>query len=66
MNSDANSAEYSGLELPEVGEGEGLPPHPEPSFDQMLAHARLLLSWQGDDFFEKRRARMQPERFVLD
>jgi len=66
MNSDDSSTEDTGLELPVVGDGEGLPPHPEPSFDQMLAHARLLLSWQSEDFFEKRRARMQTERFFLD
>lgn len=65
MNSDDSSTDNTELELPDVGDGEGLPPHPEPSFDQMLAHARLLLSWQGPDMLEKRRARMNPERFVM-
>lgn len=65
MKSEDSSTETSELKLPDVGEGEGLPPHPEPSFEQMLAHARLLLSWQGADMLEKRRARMNPERFVM-
>ena len=55
----------SPLDLPVVAAGEGPLDHPEPNFEQMLAHAKLLLSWQGDDFLEKRRALMQPERFVL-
>jgi hypothetical protein len=65
MNSEDSSTDSTELELPVVAEGEGLPPHPEPSFEQMLAHARLLLSWQSPEMLEKRRARMNPERFVM-
>jgi len=66
MNSADASTDNREIELPEVGEGEGLPPHPEPSFEQMLAHARLLLSWQTPEMWQQRRARTNPERFVME
>ena len=65
MNSEDCLTDATEFELPEVGEGEGLPPHPEPSFEQMLAHARLMLSWQTPEMWEQRRAGMNPERFEM-
>ena len=62
----SQETETSSLELPPIAPGDGPLDHPEPSFSQMIAHAKLLLSWQDDDFLEKRRALMQAERFVLD
>ena len=53
-------------EFPAVSPGDELPEHQEPSFAQMLAHARLLLSWRDSDYFEKRRELMDAERFVID
>lgn len=55
------------FDLPEVDPGEGPRDHPEATFSQMLAHAHLLLSWekQRGDFLERRRALMNPERFVM-
>ena len=57
----------SALDFPEVLPSEEPLAHPEPTFSQMLAHARLLLSWENDKdaFLKRRRAFMNPERFVL-
>ncbi len=72
MGSDQKSTETSqeietsSLDLPTIAPGDEPLEHPEPSFAQRIAHAKLLLSWQDDDFLEKRRALMQAERFVLE
>jgi len=54
------------FDLPVVAPGDELPDHPEPGFPRMLAHARLLLCWRSDDYFEERRRLMSAERFTLD
>ncbi len=46
-DSSANSGDLFDLNLPEVGPGEGPLPHPEPTFDEQIAHARMLLAWRN-------------------
>ena len=55
--------EISSTDFPIIAPGEA---PLEPPIPPIPPHAKLLLSWQGDDFLVKRRALMQSERFKLD
>lgn len=55
-----------GLTLVPIADEDALPDHSGPSFSQMLAHSRLLLSWRSGDFFEERRRLMSAERFTFE
>jgi hypothetical protein len=43
--SKTTATDWLELDLPEVKSGEEPLPHREPSFEAMMAHARMLLSW---------------------
>lgn len=49
-----------------VGEGEGRLPHPQPGFDQMLAHARRVPFWRVSQLRDAQRAEMNPERPIFE
>jgi len=42
----ATSTDLFDLNLPEIAEGEGPIDHPEPTFDEQIAHAKMLLAWR--------------------
>ncbi len=50
------------LNLPEVEPGEAPLPHREPSFEAVMAHARMLLSWRR----QAHEVPKNPERFKMD
>lgn len=43
----ATSSDLFDLNLPEIGAGEGPLGHPEPTFDEQIAHAKMLLAWRN-------------------
>lgn len=61
----ATSGDPFDLNLSEIGEGEGPLDHPEPTFELQIAHAMFLLATIPPDFYEQRRAGMNPEPFRL-
>jgi len=63
--SSATSGDPFDLNLPEIGEGEGPLGHPEPTFEEQIAHARFLLTTIPPDFYERRRGSMNSEPFRL-
>lgn len=62
-DSSAISSGLFDLDLPEVVEGEGPLPNPEPTFAAQIEHAMFLLSTRRPDFYEQRLARMNSEPF---
>ena len=46
-DSSATSSDLFDLNLPEIGPGEGPLDHPEPTFDEQIEHAKMLLAWQS-------------------
>jgi hypothetical protein len=46
-DSSAISDDLLDLNLPVIGPGEGPISHPEPTFDEQIAHARMLLAWKN-------------------
>ena len=46
-DSSAISDDLFDLNLPEVGPGEGPISHPDPTFDEQIAHAKMLLEWKS-------------------
>ena len=46
-DSSATSNDLFDLNLPEVGPGEGPIGHPEPTFEEQMAHAQMLLAWRN-------------------
>jgi hypothetical protein len=46
-DSSATSSDLFDLNLPEIGPGEGPLDHPEPTFDEQIAHAKMLLAWKN-------------------
>jgi hypothetical protein len=46
-DSSATSSDLFDLNLPEIGPGEGPIDHPEPTFDEQIAHAKMLLAWKN-------------------
>lgn len=62
----SSEARMKTLILPEIPPDDSPSDWPEPSWEVQLAHARLLLSWKDEAFFEERRLMMNPEPFRLD
>lgn len=54
------------LSLPEIQDGEGPVPQPEPSFALQMRHARFLLVSGGRNQYADRLEAMNPEPFTLD
>lgn len=59
-------ADIYDLDLPEVAEGEGPLPWPEPSYAMQIEHARFLLIGRPPEFFAARLAQVNPEPFRMD
>ncbi len=60
-----NTESLFDLNLPVVDKhNQALPPG-NVSWERQIAHARFLISSNSADYWEKRRARMNPEPFVL-
>ena len=60
--SKATGNDWLELNLPEVKPGEEPLPHREPSFEAMMAHARMLLSWGR----QAPEVPKNPKRFQMD
>ena len=65
-DSSATLQDLRELDLPLIGPEDAPVPHPPPSFEARVQHARFLLASRPGDFYEKRRARMNPEPFRME
>ncbi len=61
-----NSDSVYDLNLPLVREGEEPLPLDSPTEEAQFAHARFLASGKSAEFWEERRARMNPKPFRFD